>query len=339
MDRQVLAETVEAVLRSRMPKSDGIQHLLKLESILDLLATVQPILNSEPTVLRLSGPIRIVGDIHGNIDDLLRIFAQCQYPPYTQYLFLGDYVDRGDFGVEVMVLLFALKLKFPKRVFLLRGNHETWQVSKSYGFARECRSKFNDRLFSEMNHLWTYLPIAAIIEDSIFCVHGGISPIVLDLEELEQMPKPKEALTGAFIDLLWSDPLESEMGYAPNPRGVGCTFNEQTLTDFLENNDLQLLVRSHESCSGIQFSLPHCLTVFSCSDYSGQGNCGAVLTISHTLEIQKHMFGVLTRKCQKRVILPDWLIEDLAVGQHSLDCSDSTPEDIGIDLSDMGICV
>jgi protein phosphatase len=339
MQSQMIAEIIEAVLLSRMPKSLGIQHLLKLESILDLLAAVQPILNAEPTVLRLSGPIQVVGDIHGNIDDLIRIFAKCQYPPYSQFLFLGDYVDRGDCGVEVMVLLFALKLKFPQHVFLLRGNHETFQVSKSYGFAKECRSKFNARLFNEMNYLWTYLPIAAVIQDSIFCVHGGISPVVLDLEELEQMPKPKEMLTGPFIDFLWSDPVESEIGYAPNARGLGCAFNEQALANFLENNDLQLLVRSHESCSGIQFTLPNCMTVFSCSDYGGHGNCGAVITISPELEIHKHMLAVLTGKHQTRVIMPDWLIDDLEAEKLSQESSDSTPEDIVIDLSDMEISV
>jgi protein phosphatase len=309
--------------------SSDLQHLLKLNSIFDLFLAVQPILDSEPTVLRLTGPIHVVGDIHGNIDDLLRIFAKCQYPPDSTYLFLGDYVDRGDFGVEVMVLLLALKLKFPRHVYLLRGNHETFQVSKSYGFLIECRSKFNTRLFNEMNYIWTYLPIAAVVEDAIFCVHGGISRGILYLEELERTPKPGEVPSGPVTDLLWSDPSEDEIDYMPNSRGLGCRFSENALMDFLDNNQLQFLVRSHQSCNGIQLALPHCLTVFSTSDYAGQGNSAGVITISVELQIRKHILTPVNQKAERRVIFPGWLIDELEEGKQATD-GDSSPGDITV---------
>jgi protein phosphatase len=157
-------------------------------------------------LLRLSGGINVVGDIHGNIDDLIRIFEKFGYPPVADYLFLGDYVDRGEYSIEVLLLLFALKCKFPNHIYLVRGNHETYQISKVYGFLKECSDKFSACMFTQFNYVFQYLPIAAILEEKVFCVHGGISPDLLHVSDLDSMEKPRLTLSGVFVDLLWSDP-------------------------------------------------------------------------------------------------------------------------------------
>jgi diadenosine tetraphosphatase ApaH/serine/threonine PP2A family protein phosphatase len=289
----------------------------------------------------LSGDIHVVGDIHGNIDDLLRLFEICGYPPDATYLFLGDYVDRGFFGVEVMTLLFALKCKFPQHIYLLRGNHETQAISQSYGFLAECQKKFCTILFAEFNFVWTALPIAAVLNESVFCVHGGISPSLHKLEHFAKLEKPRETLTGVFNDLLWSDPSRKIEGFEVSSRGTGYFFSESVLEVFLEENHLTTLVRSHElSHTGMTWNFPNSVTVFSNSDYTGHGNDAAVLRISPTSAFTKRDLPWLApdQRRKRRVIFPTWLIEEIAQGK-SPDLSsdgDSPSEDqlsaIALDL-------
>jgi protein phosphatase len=292
--------------------------LLDLDTLLDLLSSVHEILDGEPLLLHLSGDMHIVGDIHGNIDDLLRIFEKGGYPPDATYLFLGDYVDRGIFGIEVMTLLFALKCKFPRHIYLLRGNHETQAISQAYGFYAECQKKFCSSLFAEFNFVWTALPIAAVLNQSIFCVHGGISPALMTLDQFATLPKPKETLTDVFTDLLWSDPSRKVDGFEPSNRGTGYFFSQSVLADFLEENHLTALVRSHELChTGMTWVFPNCVTVFSNSDYTGRGNDGAVLHVSADSMFTKRELPWLDPEVRqkRRVIFPVWLIDEISQGK------------------------
>jgi protein phosphatase len=315
-----------------VPKRKSIQNLLELDTLLDLLNTVHPILRAEPILLHLSGDIHIVGDIHGNIDDLLRIFEQSGYPPDAVYLFLGDYVDRGSFGVEVMTLLFALKCKFPEHIYLLRGNHETQPISQTYGFSAECQKKFCMILFAEFNFVWTALPIAAVVNASVFCVHGGLSPSLKKLEEFAKLQKPAETLFGVFNDLLWSDPSRKVEEFEASSRGTGYCFGQAALDAFLEENGLTIMVRSHEMChTGISWCFPNCVTIFSNSDYTGRRNDGAVLRLSADSTFTKRELHCMSAEMapKRRVTFPIWLVEEIAQGK-SPDVSsdgDSQPED------------
>jgi protein phosphatase len=281
--------------------------------------------------------VHIVGDIHGNIDDLLRIFEQRGYPPDATYLFLGDYVDRGDFGIEVMTLLFALKCKYPSHIYLLRGNHETQTCSQTYGFHSECRKKFCPVLFFEFNFVWAALPIAAVIDDSILCLHGGISPGLPNLEFLESLEKPGPSIfSGIFNDLLWSDPSPKLDDFELSPRGLGHFFGEAALAEFLDANNLTTLIRSHEFCQdGLNWVFPNCLTVFSNSDYTGRGNKGAVVKVSNGRIVATHELPIITKdQCKKRrVLFPVWLLEEMSTSANAEETSDgldgdSQPEDL-----------
>jgi protein phosphatase len=297
-------------------------------------------------LLRLPGGTKIVGDLHGNIDDLLRIFEQCGYPPDQAYLFLGDYVDRGSFSIEVLTLLFALKCRYPSHIFLLRGNHETLLVASSYGFLNECTARFSENLFTEFAFVFEALPIAAIVANAIFCVHGGISPLLHDLAAFEKLPKPETYLSGIFSHLLWSDPNPGVEGFAPSPRGVGFFFDSQSLAKFLDLNRLQMLVRSHEPCvDGMAWGfagLRTCLTVFSTTDYCGLGNDAIVIAVSDDLMLSKHVLLMLDdeERLKRKVLLPSWMLERASLMKEPDEWveADSQPEEmawdaLGIDLT------
>ncbi len=140
--------------------------------------------------LELGGPVLICGDIHGQFYDLLRIFEFCGYPPEKNYLFLGDYVDRGNQNIETICLLLAFKIKFPFNFFLLRGNHESATINRIYGFYDECKQRYNYKLWKQFSQLFDNFPLIALVEEKILCMHGGLSPDLYTLENLQGLKRP-----------------------------------------------------------------------------------------------------------------------------------------------------
>ena len=211
-----------------------------------------------------------------------------------KYLFLGDYVDRGPHSQEVIILLLCLKILFPNSLYMIRGNHECESVTTVYGFKRDCNLRFGPNIYSnyllgnEGNKVYRkfmkcfkYLSYAAIINDSYFCVHGGISPYLECLDDISELYKPMiSADSELATDLVWSDPSKSCSGFVPSNRGAGYFFNDKKLNKFLKKNGLKKLIRSHESCmEGVEFPLENCITVFSNTDYCGMYNKMAVVVI------------------------------------------------------------
>jgi diadenosine tetraphosphatase ApaH/serine/threonine PP2A family protein phosphatase len=262
----------------------------------------------------------IVGDIHGNIDDLLRIFERLRYPPSTRYLFLGDYVDRGLYGTEVVMLLFALKLKYPEHIFLLRGNHEAEGLTRVYGFQKEISTKFNEAVYRAVIDVFAALPLCAIVGERVFCVHGGLSPLLASIADIECLPKPKDIpFSGLLADMVWSDPCLKIETFHQSPRGCGCLYGPVALTEFLRNNSFDLLIRSHTLCmKGTAWpfegdaAVEKCLTVFSTSNYCEQGNTAAVLSVSPELLVAVEEFGAPAEPARRHVLLPYWLCAMIA---------------------------
>lgn len=189
----------------------------------------------------------ITGDIHGQYQDLLRLFEYGGSPPETSYLFLGDYVDRGKKSLETICLLLAYKIRYPDRVYLLRGNHEDAKINRIYGFYDECKRRFNVRLWKIFTDCFNCLPVAALIDGKIFCMHGGLSPELENLNQIDEIERPTEIPEyGLLCDLLWSDPDPSIEGWADSDRGVSCTFGSDVVVDFLEKNGLDLICRGHQ---------------------------------------------------------------------------------------------
>jgi serine/threonine-protein phosphatase PP1 catalytic subunit len=247
------------------------------------------VLMREPTLLELTAPIQVVGDVHGQFTDLLKFLSQGGPADQTKYLFLGDYVDRGPHSIETITTLLCLKQLHPQNIFLLRGNHETRDISRLYGFAEECRARFTISLWNRFNELFNYLPLAAVISHRIFCVHGGISRDLRRLADIASIRRPLEMPeTGFIADLLWADPSPDKLGYNESERGTSFTYGRDVSETLLRENDLDLICRAHQVVeSGFQFPfypLQSVVTVFSAPDYCEEyGNSGAILKIDKDL--------------------------------------------------------
>lgn len=183
------------------------------------------ILINESNVQQVRAPVTICGDIHGQFHDLLELFKIGGQPPDTNYLFMGDYVDRGYYSVETVTLLVSLKVRFPNRITILRGNHESRQITQVYGFYDECLRKYgNANVWKQFTELFDFLPLTAVVENSIFCLHGGLSPSIDTLDQIRQLDRVQETPhEGPICDLLWSDPDE-RCGWGISPRGAGYSF-------------------------------------------------------------------------------------------------------------------
>ena len=252
-----------------------------------LINTSKKILIEQPTFLELETPITVCGDTHGQYPDLLRLFDLGGYPPGTNYLFLGDYVDRGEQSIEAICLLLAYKIKYEENFFILRGNHECGSINRIYGFYDECKRRYSIKIWKNFVDLFNCLPIAACIDDKIFLVHGGLSPELKNIDDIKKIMRPTDvAEEGLLCDLLWSDPENSNKDWGVNDRGVSVTFNVRVLEKFLENNDLDLLCRAHRVVEeGYEFfGDKKLVTVFSAPNYCGEfDNNGGIMLVDENL--------------------------------------------------------
>jgi serine/threonine-protein phosphatase PP1 catalytic subunit len=255
---------------------------------------------SQPMYLEINSPITVAGDTHGQYKDLLRLFSIGGFPPETNYLFLGDYVDRGKQSIETICLLMAYKIKNPVNFFLLRGNHECGSINRIYGFFDECKRRYSVKLWKTFTDLFNCFPIAACIDDKIFLVHGGISPYLSSVEDLTRIRRPTDVPEqGLLCDILWSDPTTSKKPWDVNERGVSCTFNEKSLTNFLRKNDLDLICRAHQVVEdGYEFfGNKELVTVFSAPNYMGQfDNAGAIMLVDENLMCSFKIFRAVDNK-------------------------------------------
>ena len=245
------------------------------------------IFGQQDALLNLSSPIKVCGDIHGQFYDLLRLFGFNGYPPNSNYLFLGDYVDRGKQSIETISLLFALKIKYPENIFMLRGNHESSKINRIYGFYDECKKRYDKKIWKLFSDTFNYLPIAAIIEGKIFCIHGGLSPKLFSLEQIQTIQRPTEIPDdGLLCDLLWSDPNNKISGWRENDRGMSYIFGIDVVDRFLLKFGFDLICRAHQVVEeGYQFfGKKQLVTIFSAPNYCGEfNNAGAIMNVDETL--------------------------------------------------------
>eukprot|EP00906_Rhabdomonas_costata_P038994 RCo055197 len=265
----------------------GKQVQLGEPEIKGLILKSREIFMSQSTLLELEAPIKICGDIHGQYYDLLRLFEYGGFPPEANYLFLGDYVDRGKQSLETICLVLAFKIKYPENFFLLRGNHECASINRIYGFYDECKRRYNIRLWKTFTDTFNCLPVAAIIDEKILTMHGGLSPELQNLDQIRKIMRPTDVPdSGLICDLLWSDPEEGISGWGENDRGVSFTFGGDIVEKFLRKHDLDLICRAHQVVEdGYQFfAKRQLITLFSAPNYCGEfDNSGAMMSVDETL--------------------------------------------------------
>ncbi|OHT15507.1 Serine/threonine-protein phosphatase PP1-beta [Tritrichomonas foetus] len=264
-----------------------------------LLNNVKQQFTHEPIVLRLStttGPIIVVGDIHGHIFDLFRIINK--YGKDANYLFLGDIVDRGEFSFETLTLVFLLKAMNPQNVHVIRGNHEFAYLCTQMGFMTEVNQMYpGSKVFSDYMNVLSMIPLCAIINEKIICLHGGIGPSFETVEQIESVQRPLELYDNQIInELLWSDPSPETKTFVSSPRGSGFLFGKEVLTKSLQRVNMDILVRGHNCVQEgvlVQFD-GICITVFSASRYCDkQDNRAGVLIVKEEKEYEIETFPPL----------------------------------------------
>ncbi|KAJ3160207.1 putative serine/threonine protein phosphatase [Geranomyces michiganensis] len=285
------------------------KQLLPENIIKELCEKTKELLVREGNVAQVAAPVTLVGDVHGQFYDVLEIFKIGGWAPSTSYVFLGDYVDRGYYSVETITLLVCLKLRWPDRVTLVRGNHESRAVTQTYGFYAECLRKYGGpSVWSYFTDLFDYLVLSVVIDDTIFCVHGGLSPSIHTVDQIRVLDRFREIPhEGAMADLVWSDPVSTpaysvagplgtdEKGdFAISPRGAGYIFGKEVTRKFLEVNGLGHICRAHQLCmEGYQILFDDMLsTVWSAPNYCYRaGNMASVLQIGPDLQRYFNVFG------------------------------------------------
>ncbi|GAV79055.1 Metallophos domain-containing protein/Kelch_3 domain-containing protein [Cephalotus follicularis] len=315
---------ISTLLRPRNWKAPANRRFfLDSYEVGELCYAAEQIFMHEPTVLQLKAPIKVFGDLHGQFGDLMRLFDEYGFPStagditYIDYLFLGDYVDRGQHSLETIALLLALKIEYPENVHLIRGNHEAADINALFGFRLECIERMgeNDGIWAwtRFNQLFNYLPLAALIEKKIICMHGGIGRSIHSVEQIEKLERPITMDAGSIIlmDLLWSDPTENDSieGLRPNARGPGLvTFGPDRVIDFCKRNKLQLIIRAHECVmDGFErFAQGQLITLFSATNYCGTANnAGAILVVGRGLVIVPKLIHPLPPPLQSPETSPE----------------------------------
>jgi len=270
---------------------------LSQELLFDLIEKAADLFDREPNLLKLEDPITVVGDIHGQFWDLMKLFEVGGQPGDTQYLFLGDYVDRGSFAVEVTAFLFAAKVRYPKKIFMLRGNHECRQMTAFFNFREECEYKYDLGIYNAFMEAFDTLPLCATINSKYFGVHGGISPdldklgVIANIDRMQEPPRE-----GIMTDLIWSDPNDKEEDSKKSKSQVkhfvhnetrGCSYfySSECAAKFLKKNALLSIIRAHEAqAEGYKMhksnpatGFPSVITVFSAPNYCDTYNNKAAI--------------------------------------------------------------
>eukprot|EP00656_Telonema_subtile_P006014 TRINITY_DN12762_c0_g1_i3.p2 TRINITY_DN12762_c0_g1~~TRINITY_DN12762_c0_g1_i3.p2 ORF type:complete len:413 (+),score=70.82 TRINITY_DN12762_c0_g1_i3:1304-2542(+) len=297
---------------------------LSVAQIRLLCRSAERVMRVEPSVLDVEAPVKVFGDTHGQFGDLMAFFKAYGEPSLGEkgdlgkcrYLFLGDYVDRGSHSLETICLLLALKLRHPESVFLLRGNHESAETNKNYGFKEECEERLGESdgavAWELFNRVFNWMPPAAIVGKQILAVHGGIGSNVNTLSDIVEAPRGRSCMDSGpvVIDLLWSDPTEHDAieGGHDSPRGVSSAFGQDRVKEFLDRNGLMCIIRAHQCVmDGFEvFASGHLITIFSATNYCGiEGNAGALCMIGKDGAIQ---FKVIQPHSQAQMPdMSEWL--------------------------------
>ncbi|XP_075242015.1 protein phosphatase 3 catalytic subunit alpha-like [Convolutriloba macropyga] len=298
-DKLTVADVFDS--KTGLPRLDVLRNHMKSEGrlsdscALKVLRETTALFGHEPNLLEVEAPVIICGDIHGQYYDLLKLLSIGGSASVNRYLFLGDYVDRGMFSIECVLLLYAMKLAYPRNLLMLRGNHECRHLTKVFTFKDECLAKYNDIIYKTCMESFDALPLAAIVNKQFFCVHGGLSPRIKRVSEIHKIDRFKEPNRrgDAMTDMLWSDPTKTygnetttEQYIFNSSRQISYFYTYNAVCEFLKDNDLICVIRGHEAQdAGYRMykqskhsKFPSLITIFSAPNYcETYGNKAVVL--------------------------------------------------------------
>ncbi|UMM25948.1 hypothetical protein L5515_005552 [Caenorhabditis briggsae] len=270
----------------------SFEALIPSKTVMVLLDKAKYIYMRQGAMVEIEAPVKICGDVHGQFSDVLRMFDRGCFPPLVNYLFLGDYVDRGPQSLEVVTLFIAYKVKFPNNFFMLRGNHECGTINRVYGFLDEVSRKYGSKtgmtLWNSFQNCFACMPYTSLVSSRILCMHGGISKKMTSLDQLRRLPRPVLEVPNPSLetDILWSDPEQNIQGFVNNTRGVGHVFGESALLEVIDRLGVQLIVRAHQVVQdGYEFFCnKRLVTIFSAPHYCGEfDNAAAMMNVDKNL--------------------------------------------------------
>ena len=289
---------------------EHLKHEGRLDKadILQIISIFTNIVKSENNIVKIQDPVITVGDIHGQYYDLLKLIEKGGDPTKTKYVFLGDYVDRGSFSIECVLYLMSLKINFKSTIYMLRGNHECRQLTSYFNFKLECEVKYDLEVYDKIMDAFDCLPLVCVINEKFIAVHGGISPKLTYINEINKFNRfdepPKE---GPLCDVLWADPVDKDadamkIEWEPNStRGCSFIFGAKAAIPFLNRNNCLTVIRGHEvqlegfkmSKWNTQIEFPSIITVFSAPNYCDvYNNKGAfVKFLNNSINIQQCNFS------------------------------------------------
>uniref|UniRef100_A0A1I8ARB8 Serine/threonine-protein phosphatase n=1 Tax=Steinernema glaseri TaxID=37863 RepID=A0A1I8ARB8_9BILA len=278
----------------------SLTKVVKEAELVQLCQLAREVFLGQQSLIDLDPPVKVCGDVHGQYGDVLRLFDHAGFPPSVNFLFLGDYVDRGRQNLETISLFFAYKVKYPDNFFLLRGNHECSAINRVYGFFEECNRRYQSvRLWQAFQETFNTMPLTGLIAGKILCMHGGLSPHLRSLDQLRQIPRPMEPPNPSLpMDLLWSDPNPFGKGWTANTRGVSYAFGSDIVSEFTAKLNIDLIARAHQVAQdGYEFFAGRKLvTIFSAPHYCGQfDNAAAVMNVDENLACSLHVLRPVVR--------------------------------------------
>ncbi|KAK0406915.1 hypothetical protein QR680_018887 [Steinernema hermaphroditum] len=278
----------------------SLTKVVKETEMIQLCQMAREVFMSQNSMIEIEPPVKICGDIHGQYGDLLRLFDRCGFPPGVNYLFLGDYVDRGRQNLETICLLLAYKIKYPDNFFLLRGNHECATINRVYGFYEECNRRYQSvQLWQTFQDVFDAMPFTALVSAKILCMHGGLSPHIRSIDQLRHITRSIEPPNPSLqMDLLWSDPDPYNKGWLPNTRGVSYTYGTEVVQEYVTKLNIDLIARAHQVVQdGYEFFAGRKLiTIFSAPHYCGQfDNAAAVMSVDENLACSIHVLRPVVR--------------------------------------------
>ncbi|KAH0576574.1 Serine/threonine-protein phosphatase [Spironucleus salmonicida] len=295
-----------------------IQQILELtlkrqklpeDQLKELVFRVQALFVTEPNVVSVPVPTKICGDVHGQFYDVLKLFEVGSAPNPTRYVFLGDYVDRGYFSLEVITLLYCYKLISPTSIYLLRGNHESRAITQSYGFYDQCSRYYNhSAVWKAFVESFDFMPISAVVGQKIYCVHGGLSPSCQQIDDIRLINRAVEVpAEGPFTDCLWSDPDSKVPTFSASTRGAGYLFGPKAVEQFNHLNGVSVVARAHQLApQGYQWWFANtCVTVWSCPNYFYK--CKNLASIMCVDEQNNYKFDVFDAVPDSQREKPEWV--------------------------------
>ena len=292
-----LSTTIYSAASEALIAGKFLKPLKKItkKQMISIIEKVKRIFAGEKAIIELQGEYVVIGDIHGHLLELVRVLNEFGLPPKSKYIFLGDLVDRGEWSIECVALIYSMKICYPEYVYILRGNHEFDDAN--LGFHEDQKKYFeDDEIYGNFVELFSFIPLVAVVNKEYVCLHGGIGPSVTDIETISKIELPFVGKSEIVDEIVWSDPIEDDILFTESTRGCGFFFGKQAVKEFLGKSKLKGMIRGHSSiekgCEESLDGLVYTVHTASCMSQYDNNRSGA-LVLKPGCKPEMHIYSPL----------------------------------------------